>query len=419
MLRTVQFACSLPKDDADALNAESGRLYTDMLVCHYRVYRRKGVWLRPELGERWQDAHGGPTTLHAHSRDAAQQGFYSACKTAKACQTAGLNTRYPYHHKRWRTTIWKASGIRLQEGTLRLARTKRLAPVVVSLPTHVLSLPAAAFREARLVWDRVSRHYQWHLVVEDGVPSAPPPPGDHTAAIDLGEIHPADATDGQESVIFTCRALRSNQQHTAKRVGELKSKQDRKCKGSRRWQRLQRRKTRFRAKQRRRARDLEHKVSRAVVDWAAARQVHTLVIGDVRDMADGKHLGAKSQQKIGVWSHGRQRAYMTYKAEATGITVVLVDEAYTSQTCPATLPDGTACLQCHKPTGRTFLCPACGFTAHRDALGAANILSQHYTGEPGHVLPPVPKYRYPFWKPRGGKRSPLDTRELARVPTVG
>ena len=95
MLRTVQFGCTLPKDEADALNAESGRLYTDMLVCHYRIYRHKGVWLRPELGERWQDAHGGATTLHAHSRDAAQQGFYKACKTAKACQAAGLDTRYP------------------------------------------------------------------------------------------------------------------------------------------------------------------------------------------------------------------------------------------------------------------------------------------------------------------------------------
>jgi hypothetical protein len=52
MLRTVQFACTLSQDDADTLNAESGRLYTDMLVCHYRVYRRKGVWLPlpPSMG---------------------------------------------------------------------------------------------------------------------------------------------------------------------------------------------------------------------------------------------------------------------------------------------------------------------------------------------------------------------------------
>ena len=149
------------------------------------------------------------------------------------------------------------------------------------------------------------------------------------------------------------------------------------------------------------------------MDWAKARQVHTLVIGDVRDVADGKRLPAKSQQKIGVWSHGRQRQYLTYKATAAGITVSLVDDAYTSQTCPGTLPGGTACLQCHKPKGRRFRCSACGFTAHRDALGAANILSQHYTGEPGHVLPPSPKYRYPFW----GKRSPLDAGQVAQGPT--
>jgi transposase len=140
--------------------------------------------------------------------------------------------------------------------------------------------------------------------------------------------------------------------------------------------------------------------------------VHTLVIGDVREVADGKRLPATSQQQIGVWSHGRQRAY---KAEAAGIAVTLVSEAYTSQTCPGTLSNGSACLHCYKPTGRVYRCPACGLTAHRDGLGAANLLSQHSTGEPGHVLPGRETYRDPLV----GKRRPLDTRELARVPTVG
>jgi IS605 OrfB family transposase len=93
---------------------------------------------------------------------------------------------------------------------------------------------------------------------------------------------------------------------------------------------------------------MEHNVSRAVVTWAKERAVGTLVIGDVRDVADGKRLRALSQQKIGVWSHGRQRAYITYKAAAAGIAVTLVEEAYTSQTCPGILPDGSSCLQCYK-----------------------------------------------------------------------
>ncbi|HEX6776612.1 MAG TPA: transposase [Ktedonobacterales bacterium] len=413
MIHTVQFACTLPKAEADALNAESGRIYTDMLVSHYRLYRKQRVWLKPEQGERWEDIHGGPTTLHAHSRDAAQQAFYKACKTAKACKALGLDTKYPYHQKRWRTTIWKSTGIRLKDGFLLLARARGLAPVQVALPSNLTALPQTAFLEARLVWDRAARHYSWHLVTADGIlPEAAP--GANTAAVDLGEIHPAAVTDGKETCIITCRVLRSNQQYTVKRLAELKARQDRKRKGSRRWCRLQRRKTRFLAKQKRRACDLEHKVSHALVKWAKERQVKLLVIGDVRNVADGKHLNTKSQQKIGLWSHGRQRQYITYKAEAAGIGVTLVEEAYTSQTCPGALPDGTACMQCHKPKGRTYRCPACGFTAHRDAVGSANILSQHYTGEPGHVLPPPEKYRYPF----AGKRSRLDTAHVASGPTT-
>ena len=90
MLRSVQFACSLPKAEADALNHESGRIYSDMLVSHYRLYRKQDVWLKAENGERWEDLHSGATTLHAHSRDAAEPRFYKACKTAKACRALGL-----------------------------------------------------------------------------------------------------------------------------------------------------------------------------------------------------------------------------------------------------------------------------------------------------------------------------------------
>ena len=234
MLRTVQFACSLPKADADALNAESGRVYTDMLVRRYRLYRKQGVWLAPRAGERLEDALGGPTTLHAHSRDAAQQGFYKACKTARTCRDGGLEVKYPHKRKRWRTTIWKApKGIRLHAGTLLLGRARGLALVQVRVPSHLLSLPEAAFLEVRLVWDRAARHYTWHVVIEDGTKPVSPLPREHTAAVGLGEIHPAALTDGQETVIISCRALRANAQYTAKRLSELRAKQAHKKPGRR------------------------------------------------------------------------------------------------------------------------------------------------------------------------------------------
>jgi IS605 OrfB family transposase len=52
--------------------------------------------------------------------------------------------------------------------------------------------------------------------------------------------------------------------------------------------------------------------------------------GEVRDVADGKRMASKSQQKIRLWSLGATREYITYKAKAEGIAVGLIDEHDTS-----------------------------------------------------------------------------------------
>lgn len=101
-----------------------------------------------------------------------------------------------------------------------------------------------------------------------------------------------------EAAVISCRQLRAQLQHTAKNLASLQAKQARQVKGSRRWEKLQRR-----------TRDIEPKVSREVVDWAIERKVGTLAIGEVRDVADGTRLNRKSQQKLSQWGHGQMRAY--------------------------------------------------------------------------------------------------------------
>lgn len=84
------------------------------------------------------------------------------------------------------------------------------------------------------------------------------------------------------------------------------------------------------------------------------------------------------------------RKFVEYKAQAEGIAVKLVDERYTSQTCPT-------CGNRHKPKGRNYRCPSCGFSGHRDQVGQINILSTYKFGEPGKI--PVPqrlKHSVPF-----------------------
>ena len=84
MMRVQSVPCPLAKAQADALNRESGRHYSTVLTWHYRIYRRTGHWLCEYAAKRLEDSLGGPTILHAHSRDAAQEGFYAARKVAKS-----------------------------------------------------------------------------------------------------------------------------------------------------------------------------------------------------------------------------------------------------------------------------------------------------------------------------------------------
>ena len=204
--------------------------------------------------------------------------------------------------------------------------------------------------------------------------------------------------------MLSCRALRACKQYGNKRRSELASLRDRKKRGSNNRKRIQKRMNRFKAQQERRERDILHKVSHAVVDHAVARRAGKIVIGDVRDVADGVALGHRTNQKVSGWSHGRLRQYITYKAEHVGIEVVLQDEHYTTQTCPV-------CGQRKKPSGRIYQSAACGGVFHRDVVGAVNILSAHLHGEPGHIAPPSPMYRRPFVRTL---RSRADTPDLAR-----
>ena len=101
MIRVQTFPCPRAKAEADARNRESGRHYTTVLMWHYRIYRRTGHWLSEYAAKRLQDCLGGPMILHAHSRDAAQEGCYAACKVAKRQQRMGLDMRAArYAHRR-------------------------------------------------------------------------------------------------------------------------------------------------------------------------------------------------------------------------------------------------------------------------------------------------------------------------------
>ncbi|WP_144942146.1 zinc ribbon domain-containing protein, partial [Paenibacillus sp. 32O-W] len=104
------------------------------------------------------------------------------------------------------------------------------------------------------------------------------------------------------------------------------------------------------------------------VDWCVQQSVSDVHLGDIegvqRNTRKNKRVSRKQAQKLSNWSMGKVKQYLTYKLEREGIALHLVDESYTSQTCPV-------CRKCNKRTSRNYRC-ACGYREHRDLHGARN-----------------------------------------------
>ena len=173
MIRTHTIPCHLPRALADALNLASGAIYTGILVAHWRTLRKKDLWLSETAGTRWSDSRIC-APLHAHSIDAAQQGFYRACAVTRALRKAGLETaKFPYHRRKFRTTIWKNTAIRRKGDVLVLSNGRGNPPITITIPEDLRDV--LRFLEVRLVYDKLGRRYTWHIVVENGKQPRPAP----------------------------------------------------------------------------------------------------------------------------------------------------------------------------------------------------------------------------------------------------
>jgi putative transposase len=107
------------------------------------------------------------------------------------------------------------------------------------------------------------------------------------------------------------------------------------------------------------------KATRQVIEFCVEHEVGTLFIGNphgVRQQDNGRH----HNQRLALWEYGKDIDYLTHKAKAAHIMCFTGSERGTSSQCPV-------CGHRHKPKGRTWACRACGFTGHRDLVGAVNM----------------------------------------------
>lgn len=112
--------------------------------------------------------------------------------------------------------------------------------------------------------------------------------------------------------------------------------------------------------------DIDHKLSRQIVNFAIDNKIKTIKLESLEGIHSSTRKSRKNNHSLHNWSFYRLQQYIKYKAELVGIEVQEVNPAYTSQVCPV-------CGTRNKAKDRTYSCK-CGYHCHRDLVGATNIL---------------------------------------------
>lgn len=108
-----------------------------------------------------------------------------------------------------------------------------------------------------------------------------------------------------------------------------------------------------------------HCVSRGIVEFAKENNVGVIKLESLKGIYHAG-LGFNAHQ-INQWSYYRLIEMIKYKAELAGVRIAFVNSRDTSRTCPR-------CKQINAPKRRKYQCRHCGYTLHRDLVGAKNIL---------------------------------------------
>ena len=342
----------------------AGELYSQTLVSFWRTVRKKNVWLSGYTMERWLMSD----KLHAHSSDAVTQSFFASLKSWRKRRKIDPNSKPPRRRKWYFKLIWKSSAIKIKDGKLRLSNGKGNQPLIVNWQWRKP-------KQIELGWNKAKLCYELRACYS--TPDVPLIKQGKISGCDLGEIHPMVFSDGHHTDILNGRLLRSKRQYQNKLKAKLSNLIDTKKKGSKSRKKLIKTKQTQLAKLRNQIKDIEHKLTSKAVSMLQKRGIQTLVIGDVRDIRKSIEFGKKANQKLHQWSFGSIREKLEYKCVKVGINVKLINEAYTSQICPA-------CGKRHKPKNREYKCK-CGFQFHWDGVGCYNIRAK-YLGEQAPVV---------------------------------
>ena len=254
-------------------------------------------------------------------------------------EQSGENKRPPFRTSKYHSIPFKQSAIKIKGGKIRLSLGKGRTPLVFDLP----KIPKYYVRTAEICWDKTQRIYYIVLTME--LNDVKTTRYKKVVSIDLGEIHPIVITDGEITVIYNGRLIRSIKQYREK----LKAKFARllaegfacdstasKCKKySKRWWQLTNSKNKQLRNLNNSIKDATHKITRHFANWCKKNRVGLVIIGDLTGIRESIDYGSKTNQKLHQWTFAEITGQLKYKLREFGIFVFELSEKDTTKTCPS------------------------------------------------------------------------------------
>ena len=360
--RTYIVAKVKPNETLDALSRLAGQIYSKTVSLVRKVKKKKGFWMSKDDVRRYLKLRYPCTSK---SMEAVIGDYFGALKSFFTNAKSNANAKPPYKTRKFHAFYWRCN-ISCKGKNIVLSMGRGREPIKIEIHKKFRGKEP---NFVSMVYNRDTHHYEFHAAYEVKAFKGSPVPNT-AVAVDLGEIHPIVAYDGETSEIYNGRAMRSIVQYREKFKAHINQLLSRCKRGSRRYKKLKSVKNRTLYKLNNQLRDVRHKITSRFVSACREKRVETIVIGDLKHIRQSIKYGKKVNQKLHQWTFSKITELITYKAKAVGIRVVKESERYTSQTCPS-------CGHRKKPSGRVYKCGECGWQGHRDVVGASNLFTKY------------------------------------------
>jgi IS605 OrfB family transposase len=267
-----------------------------------------------------------------------------ACDMLKREKLKSLPKKKLYSAIRYNQRTFKPY---LKKGVVSLSTIEGRVRVAVSIPKYYGQYIDWQVKSATLSYDVHIQKLRLHLVVEKETPQKLEP--NTVLGLDSGIINHAVLSN---NLFFASNHIRN----VKGRYQFLRQKLQ--VKGTRSAKRLLRKRS---GREKRFMADVNHRIAKLVVS-----QPFSVIALEKLEVKKTKKNGKCFNRKLGNWAWKQLQAYIEYKAEALGKTVIYVNPAYTSKTC-------SRCGQRGTRKGSVFRCKHCGFELNADLNASRNI----------------------------------------------